>query len=122
MPEYKKYVKNNLHLVCLYTHNSMYTYACMYAILMLLRIMTPISYSACAIQNLLLLAWISASSYDDILYTIQITDKSYYILNSQNQVKFYTYVDKTGFPSPSHIIYIDQYLSDLIFGKAAHNS
>ena len=28
-------------------------------------------------------------TYDDILDTVRITDKSYYILNSQNQVKFY---------------------------------
>ena len=27
--------------------------------------------------------------YDDILHAIRITDKSYYISNSQNQVKFY---------------------------------
>ena len=39
--------------------------------------------------------------YDDILNTMQITDKSYYILNSQNEVKILC-VDKTGFPRHGH--------------------
>ena len=37
--------------------------------------------------------------YDDILNTIQITDKSYYILNSQNQIKCYMYI-RPVFPVP----------------------
>ena len=45
-----------------------------------------------ALQILLVLlnsSWISAYTYDDILGAIQIIDKIYCTLNSQNQVKFY---------------------------------
>ena len=55
----------------------------------LVGIMAPISCSVCAIQNLLVLLdfpWISALC-NDILDKLQVTDKSYYILNSQNHVK-----------------------------------
>ena len=56
--------------------------------------------SLCQEIHLLFCMWYSNSisfiefvvdfcTYDDILDTIQITDKIYYILNSQNQVKFY---------------------------------
>ena len=37
--------------------------------------------------------------YDDILDIIWITDKNYYILNSQNQVNFYVYI-RPVFPGP----------------------
>ena len=48
------------------------------------HIMVPISCSVCGIEFLM-----EFCIYDDILDTILITDKSYYILNSQNQVKSY---------------------------------
>ena len=63
--------------------------------------------SVCAIQNLLILltsSWISA--HDDILDTIQITDKTFYLhllhfkLSKLGQI---LHVDKTGFPRPGHI-------------------
>ena len=64
-----------------------------------------ISCSVCAIQNLLVLlnsSWITACVMTFyIQYESQI--KSCYTLNSHNQVKFYMYIDKSGFPSPHHI-------------------
>ena len=50
--------------------------------------MAPISCLVCATFSFIEFL-MDFCIYDDILYTIQITGKSYFILNSQNQVKFY---------------------------------
>ena len=70
----------------------------------LVYIMACIFCSVCAIQNLLILlnsSWISA--YDEILDTIQITDKKllHFKLSKSGQI---LHVDKTCFPRPSHIL------------------
>ena len=43
------------------------------------------------------------SIYDDMSHAIQITEKDYDILNYQNLVKCYNYVDNSGFLRPNHI-------------------
>ena len=78
--------------------------------------------SVYAIQNLLALfnfSWISAYTYGDILdtylqYGLQI--RSYYILNSQNQVKFYVQI-RPVFPGP--LTYVRTYVTH--FAKTQHN-